>query len=164
MNDYDPQVAIDLHTTNGSVHGYYLTYAPPLNPATDPAIIDLLRKDWLPAVTRTIKTKYDWDFYYYGNIEGTRRGSRVALVRQPAALQQQLHRPSQPRRHPQRGVRLRDVRGSDQGDEPVRRGDADLCQRARRRDQEADRRRRSPERRRLEARTQGRARARGGTG
>jgi Zinc carboxypeptidase len=70
MNDYDPQVAMDLHTTNGSVHGYYLTYAPPLNPATDPAIIDLLRKDWLPAVTKAIKTKYDWDFYYYGNIEG----------------------------------------------------------------------------------------------
>ena len=36
MTDYDPQVALDLHTTNGSRHGYYLTYAPPLNPATDP--------------------------------------------------------------------------------------------------------------------------------
>ena len=70
MTDYDPQVAMDLHTTNGSRHGYYLTYAPPLNPATDPSIIDLLRKDWLPSVTRTIKTKYDWDYYYYGNLEG----------------------------------------------------------------------------------------------
>ena len=69
MNDYDPQVSMDLHTTNGSRHAYYLTYAPPLNPATDPAIIDLLRKDWLPAVTKTIKGKYDWDFYYYGNFE-----------------------------------------------------------------------------------------------
>src|SRR6478752_3011520 len=54
MTDYDPQVTMDLHTTNGSRHGYYLTYAPPLNPATDPAIIDLLRKDWLPSVTKTI--------------------------------------------------------------------------------------------------------------
>jgi hypothetical protein len=70
MTDYDPHVAMDLHTTNGSRHGYYLTYAPPLNPATDPSIIDLLRKDWLPSVTRTIKTKYNWDYYYYGNIEG----------------------------------------------------------------------------------------------
>ncbi|MEO7272201.1 MAG: M14 family metallopeptidase, partial [Vicinamibacterales bacterium] len=70
MIDYDPQVAMDLHTTNGSRHGYYLTYAPPLNPATDPAIIDLLRKDWLPSVTRTIKSKYNWDYYYYGNLEG----------------------------------------------------------------------------------------------
>ena len=70
MTDYDPQVALDLHTTNGSRHGYYLTYAPPLNPATDPSIVDLLRKDWLPSVTRTIKSKYNWDYYYYGNIEG----------------------------------------------------------------------------------------------
>ena len=70
MDDYDPQMALDLHTTNGTRHAYRLTYAPPLNPATDPAIIDLLRKDWLPSVTRTIKTKYDWDYYYYGNVEG----------------------------------------------------------------------------------------------
>ena len=70
MTDYDPQVALDLHTTNGSRHGYYLTYAPPLNPATDPSIVDLLRKDWLPSVTRAIKSKYNWDYYYYGNIEG----------------------------------------------------------------------------------------------
>lgn len=70
MNDYDPHVSMDLHTTNGSRHAYYLTYAPPLNPATDPAIIDLLRKDWLPWVTKTIKTKYDWDYYYYGNVGG----------------------------------------------------------------------------------------------
>jgi hypothetical protein len=71
MNDYDPHVSMDLHTTNGTRHAYHITYAPPLNPATDPAIIDLLRGDWLPAVTRTIKTKYDWDYYYYGNL-GTR--------------------------------------------------------------------------------------------
>jgi hypothetical protein len=70
MNEYDPHVSMDLHTTNGTRHAYHLTYAPPLNPATDPAIIDLLRKDWLPSVTRTIKTKYDWDSYYYGNVEG----------------------------------------------------------------------------------------------
>ena len=29
-----------------------------------------MRKDWLPSVTRTIKSKYNWDYYYYGNIEG----------------------------------------------------------------------------------------------
>jgi hypothetical protein len=70
MNGFDPQVSLDLHTTNGTRHAYFLTYAPPLNPATDPAIIDQLRRDWLPWVTRTIKTKYDWDYYYYGNVEG----------------------------------------------------------------------------------------------
>src|SRR5687767_12565101 len=33
-NDYDPHVGFDLHTSNGSYHGYYLTYSPPLNPDT----------------------------------------------------------------------------------------------------------------------------------
>jgi Zinc carboxypeptidase len=76
MTDYDPHVALDLHTTNGSRHGYFLTYAPPLNPATDPSIVELLRKDWLPSVTKTIKSKYNWDYYYYGNFE-TRDGERA---------------------------------------------------------------------------------------
>ena len=40
MNDYDPHVSMDLHTTNGTRHAYYLTYSPPLNPATDPTIIE----------------------------------------------------------------------------------------------------------------------------
>lgn len=74
MNEYDPHVSMDLHTTNGSFHAYHLTYAPPLNPATDPAIIELLRKQWLPAFTKTIKAKYGWDYYYYGNVAGGGRG------------------------------------------------------------------------------------------
>ena len=76
MNEYDPHVSFDLHTTNGSYHAYHLTYAPPLNQATDPAIIDLLRKQWLPALTKTIKSKYGWDYYYYGNVTGGGRGGR----------------------------------------------------------------------------------------
>ncbi len=73
MNDYDPHVSIDLHTTNGSLHAYLLTYAPPLNPVTDPAITMLLRLEWLPRVTATIRAKYGWDYYYYGNLQGTNR-------------------------------------------------------------------------------------------
>lgn len=67
MRDYDPHVAVDLHTTNGTRHAYHLTYAPPLHPDTDSGIIELLRGDWLPSVTRTIKAKHGWDYYYYGN-------------------------------------------------------------------------------------------------
>ena len=70
MTDYDPHVSMDLHTTNGTRHAYFLTYAPPLNPATDPAIVGLLRNDWLPRVTKTIRDKYQWDIYYYGNVSG----------------------------------------------------------------------------------------------
>jgi zinc carboxypeptidase len=68
MNAYDPHVLIDLHTTNGSRHAYHLTYSPPLNPNTHPAIDGLLRDDLLPSVTNTIRDKYGWEFYYYGNM------------------------------------------------------------------------------------------------
>jgi hypothetical protein len=72
LRAYDPQIAIDLHTTDGSFHGYHLTYAPPLHPNTDSALVRLLRDDWLPAVTRAIKRRDGWDFYYYGDFPGPR--------------------------------------------------------------------------------------------
>jgi hypothetical protein len=72
FNAYDPHIAIDLHTTDGSFHGYHLTYAPPLHPNTDSTIVSLLRNDWLPAVTRAIKRRDGWDFYYYGDFPGPR--------------------------------------------------------------------------------------------
>ena len=68
MNEYDPHVLIDLHTTNGTVHGYHLTYSPPLNPNTADPIIDLLRERWLPEVRDAIRETYGWEFYYYGNV------------------------------------------------------------------------------------------------
>jgi hypothetical protein len=74
MNDYDPHVSFDLHTTNGTRHAYHLTYAPPLHPGTDPAIVGYLREDWLPFVTRTVREKYGWNYFYYGNAGGGRRG------------------------------------------------------------------------------------------
>jgi len=70
MNDYDPHVSIDLHTTNGSLHAYLLTYAPPLNPATPPAILTNMRDEWFPFVTKEVKAKHGWDTFYYGNWGG----------------------------------------------------------------------------------------------
>jgi hypothetical protein len=70
LQRYDPHVGVDLHTTNGTRHAYHLTYSPPLHPSTDSAIVAFLRTAWLPAVTRAIRTKYGWDFYYYGNAQG----------------------------------------------------------------------------------------------
>ena len=71
---YDPHVGVDLHTTNGTRHAYHLTYSPPLHPNTPEAIDDLLRADWLPTVTRRIKEKHGWDYYYYGNHNPRRPG------------------------------------------------------------------------------------------
>ena len=76
LNDYDPHVAMDLHTTNGTRHGYHLTYSPPLHPGTDPSIVGLLRNDWLRRVTGTIREKYGWHFFYYGNVTTQATGNR----------------------------------------------------------------------------------------
>jgi hypothetical protein len=73
-NEYDPHVGFDLHTSDGSTHGYYLTYAPGLNPNTPSAILDIQKNDWFPAITKEIKAKHGWDTFYYGNVSGGNRG------------------------------------------------------------------------------------------
>jgi len=70
LDRYDPEVAVDLHTTDGTAHGYMLTYAEPLHPATDTGIVGLVRRDWLPAVTGAVKAKDGWDLWFYGNSGG----------------------------------------------------------------------------------------------
>ena len=70
LRDYDPHVIVDLHTTNGTRHGYYLTYAPPLNPNTPEGIDRVLRDAWLPAVSARIAYTDGWATYHYGNVPG----------------------------------------------------------------------------------------------
>jgi hypothetical protein len=67
FNLWDPHVAMDLHTTNGSYHGYALTYSPSLNPNTDTRIISFMREKLFPAVTKTLKEENNYNIYYYGN-------------------------------------------------------------------------------------------------
>ncbi len=76
MTQYDPHVAMDLHTTDGSPHGFYLTYQTSLSPNTSPGLIAIARNELFPAVTKAVKAKHGWDFFYYGNIgrEGTEQG------------------------------------------------------------------------------------------
>lgn len=71
LQEFDPDVLVDLHTTNGTKHAYHLTYAPPLHPATDPGIVAELRGQWLPWVTSTVRERSGWEFFHYGNIPGT---------------------------------------------------------------------------------------------
>ena len=66
FTEFDPHVTIDLHTTNGTYHGYHLTYAPPLHPATDSAIVALARERWLPYATDALAP--EWDLWHYGNL------------------------------------------------------------------------------------------------
>ncbi len=45
-----------------------------MHPNTPTPIDDFLRGEWLPAVTRRIKEKHGWDYYYYGNHNPRRPG------------------------------------------------------------------------------------------
>ncbi|MFO0783945.1 MAG: M14 family metallopeptidase [Phycisphaerales bacterium] len=63
---YDPQVCVDMHTTDGSDHGYYLTYEAPGNPSTAAGVVALARQELLPAVTSAVKAKHGWNLFYYG--------------------------------------------------------------------------------------------------
>jgi hypothetical protein len=69
LTRYDPHMAIDLHTTDGSAEsGLYLTYETSLNPNDSKATAGLLRDGLLPAVTRSVKAKHGWDYFYYGGV------------------------------------------------------------------------------------------------
>lgn len=75
LTRYDPHVAIDLHTTNGSDHGFFLTYETSINPNTSSGIRRLVHDDLLPAVTKAIKARHGWDYFYYGGV--SRQGERT---------------------------------------------------------------------------------------
>ncbi len=66
FNQWDPDVVVDLHTTNGSYHGYHLTYAPPLTPNADRRIDALTRTRLLPAVRDAMSAR-GWRTFDYGN-------------------------------------------------------------------------------------------------
>ena len=64
---WNPHVIIDLHTTNGSYHGYHLTYGPPFNPNTDLSIAAFTRDRLLPAVREAMQTRHGFRTFDYGN-------------------------------------------------------------------------------------------------
>jgi hypothetical protein len=77
LNRYQPHMAIDLHTSDGSADsGFYLTYETSLNPNDSKATSGLLRDSLLPTVTKAVKAKRGWDCFYYG---GVMRGAERAF-------------------------------------------------------------------------------------
>jgi hypothetical protein len=71
FRNWDPDVFVDLHTTDGSFHGYALTYAPSLNPAalfTGPYTRDSL----LPVLRQRMRERHQFEIFDYGNFEPER--------------------------------------------------------------------------------------------
>ena len=70
FNTWDPQLTVDLHTTNGSYHAYHLTYSQPLNPNTDQRILDFQRDKMMPTIAKAMLKEHKFRTYYYGNFTG----------------------------------------------------------------------------------------------
>jgi hypothetical protein len=66
LGAWDPDLFLDLHTTNGSYHGYVLTYAPGLNPNTN-AAVEFVRDQLLPQARERMERKYRQRTFSYGN-------------------------------------------------------------------------------------------------
>jgi hypothetical protein len=65
FNAWDPHVFVDLHTTDGSYHGYALTYAPPLNPAAPLAV--WTRDSMMPVLRQRMQSRHGFPTFDYGD-------------------------------------------------------------------------------------------------
>ncbi len=74
FNRWDPHVFVDLHTTNGSYHGYNLTYAPSLNPAAELREATFggawARDSFLPELRRRVRERHQVLTFDYGDFGG----------------------------------------------------------------------------------------------
>ncbi len=66
---WDPALMVDLHTTDGTLHGYQLTYAPPLDPNGPAGPTAYVRDQMLPAIRKTLQDRYHEPIFDYGNID-----------------------------------------------------------------------------------------------
>jgi len=66
FNAWDPDVFVDLHTTDGSFHGYALTYSPSLSPAAVFGGV-YARDSLLPVLRERMRTRDGFEIFDYGN-------------------------------------------------------------------------------------------------
>ena len=73
FNTWDPDVFVDLHTTDGSFHGYALTYSPSLNPAAVFGGV-YARDSLLPVLRQRMRSHHGFEIFDYGNFISDERG------------------------------------------------------------------------------------------
>ncbi|MFN9683470.1 MAG: M14 family metallopeptidase [Bacteroidota bacterium] len=73
LNLWDPQLTVDLHTTNGTWHGYSLTWAPGYLSSGESGPYNYLNEVMLPLITKNAKEKYDLNLGPFGDFS-TREG------------------------------------------------------------------------------------------
>ncbi|MCC6677647.1 MAG: M14 family metallopeptidase [Phycisphaerales bacterium] len=70
FNEWDPDLFIDTHTTNGSYHRYILTYSGVKSPAGDAAMLEHTRERMMPEIAAAFRARTGWESFWYGNFEG----------------------------------------------------------------------------------------------
>ena len=70
LNRWDPAVLMDLHTNNGSWHGYAVTYAPAYRSAGYPLLSDYTMDSLLPAVSEKVLQRSGLRTFLYGGFRG----------------------------------------------------------------------------------------------
>ena len=65
FQQWDPDLFVDLHTTDGSFHGYALTYSPSLSPAAP--LGAYTRDSILPELRRRVRARRGYETFDYGN-------------------------------------------------------------------------------------------------
>ncbi len=64
---WDPKLMVDLHTTNGTWHGYAITVAPGMATAGHPGTTGYLQDELFPWVHDKVKERAGYDIFYYGD-------------------------------------------------------------------------------------------------
>jgi len=87
---WEPDLFMDLHTTNGSYHGYHLTYSPSLHPAAP--LAPFVGDTMLVTIRERMQTRHGFRIFPYGNFTGergresltdTRKGAWVTYEHKP---------------------------------------------------------------------------------
>jgi hypothetical protein len=68
FDEWRPDVFVDLHTTDGSYHGYALTYSPSLNPAAFFGGV-YARDSLLPVLRQRMRDRHGFEIFDYGNFQ-----------------------------------------------------------------------------------------------
>lgn len=93
---WDPDVFVDLHTTDGSYHGYALTYSPSLHPAAMTGALPSgpwTRDTLLPELRRRVRERRGFETFDYGNFMGWENGREDPATLQKGGWATYEHKP-----------------------------------------------------------------------
>ncbi|MCU0617455.1 MAG: M14 family metallopeptidase [Gemmatimonadaceae bacterium] len=76
---WQPDVFVDLHTTNGSYHGYHLTYSPSLHPSAP--LAPFTGDTMLVTIRERMQARHGFRIFPYGNFTGESRRSMTDTLK-----------------------------------------------------------------------------------